>query len=421
MKAFKIILASVLASGFAGMANGQTVVHIAGSSAFRAAAYDAIESILNTGFTGAYTGTAGLNTANQAVFSGSTITGNIPVIIKTSWSGSVDGLAVLTKNFVVPDTAIGVQGGWLANIWLPASGVTGVLVEPNDPNAFDTPVTADVTFSDSFQSSTLYTTPVLTAANGYTDGIVAVAPFVWVAGNDAPPTLTNITNQLAQAALLGVAVLSQATGNASDRNIPIEVVGGSSGSGARLEAFAETGFGILKQPVQYDATISGGVITSIDPWPGQFTDDISYPAGTQGYTSCGGIVIPLETPGMLTAADNPGLLIGYVGIGDAYDQWISRLGIINFTPLPGITPLAYDGVPYSPTAVQQGLYTFWSYEHVYYRSNYGNTSPNGKTVADQIAAQIHNVGDTYISGILVGTMAVGRGKEGSTITPGNSF
>ena len=83
MKAFKIILASVLAWAFVGMANAQTVIHIAGSSAFRATAHAAIESILNTGFTGAYTGTS-LNTAGQAIFSGSTITSNIPVLIKTS-------------------------------------------------------------------------------------------------------------------------------------------------------------------------------------------------------------------------------------------------------------------------------------------------------------------------------------------------
>ena len=408
MKAFKIILASVLAWAFVGMANAQTVIHIAGSSAFRATAHAAIESILNTGFTGAYTGTS-LNTAGQAIFSGSTITGNIPVLIKTSWSGSGDGLAVLTKNFVVPDSAIGVAGGWLENSQLPASGVVGGA----SSTTIDTPVRADVTFSDSFQSSTLYTTPVLVGANGYTAGVVAVVPFEWVVGNYAPGTppagLTNITDELAQCVLLSIATLSQFTGNPGDAGTPVQVYGLDAGSTGRPEALAECGFGVLKAPVQYKATISGGTVTSIDPWPGQFTDGISYPEGHEGYVSEGGVSTALNTPGMLTAADYPGVMLGYLGISDA-------LNVTNGTIL------TYDGVPCSNTAVQQGAYPVWSYEHIYYRSSYGTTSPNGKTVADQIAAQIHNVAaDTNVSGILVGTMAVGRGDEGSTITPGNFF
>ena len=112
---------------------------------------------------------------------------------------------------------------------------------------------------------------------------------------------------------------------------------------------------------------------------------------------------------MLTAADNPGVLIGYLGISDANN-------------VTNGTKLSFNGVPYSVVNVQQGLYDFWAYEHVYYRSNYGTTSANGKTVVDQIAAQIHNVAaDTNVSGILVGTMAVERRDEGSTITPGNPF
>ena len=408
MKPSKFILASALALGFAGMANAQTVIHITGSTAFRAAAHAAIESILNTGFTGAYTGTA-IGSAGQAIFSGSTITGNIPVIIKTSWSGSVGGIIVLTQNLVVPNTTIGVTGGWLANSQLPSSGVVGGA----SSTTIDPPVTADATFSDSFQTSTIYPTPALTGANGYTAGVVGVIPFEWVLGDYAPGTppaaFTNVTSQLAQAALLSVATLSQVTGNTADANTFVQVIGRDSDSGTRLETFAETGFGILKTPVQYDASISGGTITSLDPWPGQFTDGTSYPAGTQGYNSGGGVSTALNTPGMLTAADNPGVLIGYLGISDANN-------------VTNGTKLSFNGVPYSVANVQQGLYDFWAYEHVYYRTNYGTTSANGKTVVDQIAAQIHNVAaDTNVSGILVGTMAVGRKFEGGVITPGNPF
>jgi hypothetical protein len=408
MKSSRFILASTLALAFTSMANAQTVIHITGSTAFRAAAHAAIESILQSGFTGAYTGTA-IGSASQAIFSGTTVTSNIPVIIKTSWSGSVGGIIVLTKNFPVPDSAIGVGGGWLSNAELPASGVAA------NANAsdIDPAVTADASFSDSFQSSTIYPTPVLAPANGYNGGVVGVIPFEWVLGNYSPNTppaaFTNVTNQFAQAALNGVAVLSQITGNAADQGTFVQVFGRDSDSGTRLEAFAETGFGILHSPVQYDATISGGAITSLDPWPGQFTDGTSYPLGTQGYPSGGGVSTALNTPGMLTAANNPGVMIGYLGISDA--------GNVTHG-----TVLAYNGVLYSATNVEQGVYSFWSYEHVYYRSNYGTTSPNGKTVVDQLAVQIHNVAaDTTVSGLLVTSMAVGRTIEGGPISLGNPY
>jgi hypothetical protein len=405
MKSPKFFLAAVSALAFASWANAQTVIHITGSTAFRAATHSAIESILQPGFRGAFTGAA-IGSANQAIFSGTTVTSNLPVIIKTSWSGSVGGLLVVTKNFPVPDAAIGVVGGWLSNAELPAAGV----VAGANGADIDPAVTAEVAFSDSFQNSTIAATPVLVGAGGFASGVVGVIPFEWVLGNFAPGTppaaFTNITANFAQAALNSVAVLSQITGNPADSSTFIQVFGRDSDSGTRLEAFAESGFGILTPPVQYDPTITAGTITSLDAWPGQFTDGTSYAIGTQGFSSGGGVATALNTPGMLTAAGAPGIMIGYVGISDANNVTNGRL-------------LSYNGVPYSPTNVQQGVYSLWSYEHVYYRSTY---AAPGKTAVDQLATQIHNVAaNTTVSGLLVTSMAVGRQVEGGVITPGNPF
>ena len=401
MKFSKFILASILALAFAGFASAQTVVHITGSTAFRAAAHQAILGILQSGATYGYTGTS-LGSAGQAIFTGTTATGSIPVIIKTSWSGSVGGIIVLTKNFTVPDTAEGVTGGWLANSTPQSTTGTGGA----NPANIDPPVTADVTFSDSFQSSTIYPSPILTGANGYKSGVVGVIPFQWVAGNGDPATITNITNQVANLALSGGLPLSQLTGLSTDEGTIVEVLGRDSDSGTRLETYAETGFGTLTSPTQYQATVSGGVITSLDPWPAQVTDGTSYPSGHEGYSSGGSLATALNTPGAQTAADNPGDLIGYLGITDAASVTTGRT-------------LSYAGVAYSPTAVYEGQYTFWAYEHVYYRSSY--VAP-GQTVANQIAAQIHNVAaDTTASGLLVTNMHFGRIKEGGPVTFGNPY
>ena len=57
MKAPKFFLAGLLALSTVGVAQAQTVVHITGSTAFRAAVHSAITNILEPGFVYAYTGT----------------------------------------------------------------------------------------------------------------------------------------------------------------------------------------------------------------------------------------------------------------------------------------------------------------------------------------------------------------------------
>jgi hypothetical protein len=263
-------------------------------------------------------------------------------------------------------------------------------------------VTADATFSDSFQSSTIANSPVLTGAGGFANGTVAVVPFEWVAAAGSPADLTNVSNYALQNALAGGTTLSQFTGNTADSSTAVEVIGRDSDSGTRLEAFAESGFGILKAPTQYDATITGGAITALDPWPAQTTDGVSYPSGHEGYSSGGSLATTLNTPGSQTAADNPGVVIGYLGITDAASVTNGKA-------------LTYDGVLYSPTATEFGQYRMWAYEHIYYRSSYSGT---GKTVVDAVATDVHNVtANTQISGLLLSSMHASRSVEGGIITP----
>ncbi len=71
-------------------------------------------------------------------------------------------------------------------------------------------------------------------------------------------------------------------------------------------------------------------------------------------------------------------LVGYLGSADA-------------TGIPGTagcTFLTYNGVPYSPANIQNGSYTFWSFEHMYYRtdtaSNALGTGSVGRYFADDL-------------------------------------
>src|SRR5208282_3102335 len=267
MKASKYILASIFALAFATLANAQTTIHITGSTAYRSAVHAAILNILAPTTTFGYSSTT-LGASNQAIFTGTTVTGSIPVIIKTSFSGSVDGLLVLTKGLPVPDAAIGVAGGWLVNS-TPQSVAPGTA---SVPATYDPAVTADASFSDSFQGSTIASSPALVGANGYAAGVVGVVPFEWVRNAGSPATITNVTSLLAQAALAGGVPLTLFSGLPADSSTNVIVFGRDSDSGTRLETFAETGYGILKSPVQYQPLpVGGATITAINPWPAQTT------------------------------------------------------------------------------------------------------------------------------------------------------
>lgn len=406
MKSSKsFIIASFFALAIVHVASAQTTVRITGSTAFRAATHQAILHIiqpatLNFGYTG-----TSYNGATEAIITGTTTAaaGSLPVVIKTAWSGSVGGVFTLVTNGPVPNASANppITAGWLVNSTPTSPGGT-----PNAPANFDAPVTADVAMSDSFQGSTPYTTLALT------DHIVGVVPFVWVRNAGAPTTLTNMTQQLAKAVLNNPGLpLSEWTATATD-TILVFATGRNNDSGTRLDAFAESGFGVGGAPVQVDGTqsstsgfawINAGVWTAGSGGVG----NVAFFAAPNGYSSGGSLATEMNA----TNSNNvlPGWLVTYLGINDA--------GSVN----GGANALTYNGVPYlisnvQQTAnVQQGLYSFWSYEHLFYRT--AGTLANVVTIANGLAAQIRNT-DAATSGILATSMAVQRASEGAPIVPG---
>ena len=80
-------------------------------------------------------------------------------------------------------------------------------------------------------------------------------------------------------------------------------------------------------------------------------------------------------------------------------------------------PISTAGVPasYNDNLITEGLYQLWEYQNLGYRSTFGTSSPNGKSVADLIANRIKTV-DGAISGTLLNTMNVSKTLEGGVIT-----
>ena len=399
MKMTKTALAALIAFAFAGIASAQTTVRITGSTAFRAATATAIGNILNPGYTYGYIG-ANLNGANQSTFVGTTKTGNISVIIKCSFAGSVGGVQTIAQQSPVVTTA---------NPYISETNAltaTGLVLTAGTAT-FDSPANADIAMSDTYQSSTAFTG---TGYNTLADTVVGVVPFVWTKGAHSDTavaaslaTVTNITPLLARAILTGGAPLSMFTGTVADSTVYVYAMGRDEDSGTRLTTFAESGFGVFGSPIQYEATIASGAINSIAAYHAQTVLGISYSAGHSGYSSGGTLATTLNTPVAAAARDalnSKFALFAYFGVNDAN-------GVNG-----GANNLTYNGVAYSVAAVQEGRYSFWGYEHLMYRST---LTGNAKTVADQLAAQIKTT-DATVSGVLLSTMHVSRVTEGAVIT-----
>jgi hypothetical protein len=266
MKLFKTLLLAATAILFATPAFAQTTtVRITGSTAFRSAVNQAIfdlfqaaqgGTLTNYGWNGAGTPAPQLG-ESRSVWRGtiSGVTGT--VIIKTSFQGSVGGVQTLDQNSTRSD--------WGADTWNGASNST------TDGQT----VTADVALSDSFQTSTIYTSG---PGSPLTDKVIGVVGFVWAkcGAANALTSWNNMTALNARSFLGGKQSLQLWTGNTADAGKFVIAMGRDGDSGTRLEAFATSGFGILSNPLQYETNYTAA------------SDGISrifVVAGGGGYTS----------------------------------------------------------------------------------------------------------------------------------------
>ena len=436
MKTSKLILACATALAAVGTAQADTVVHITGSTAFRAATITAIQNVFGGAGTykAAYGSTTGSSTtaSNRTIIQGTIAT--LPaagvVTVKCSWSGSTGGIKTVVQNIDVTT--------WPSITNLPATNTSVGITDASLSFALDTgtfpseTAKADVTMEDSAQASTGFTTSTLSETN------VGVVVFEWVVGNGAPAGLTNMTPLLAQATLSGGVPLSQFTGVSADVTA-VYAMGRDFDSGTRLSELAETGVGVFGgvqqiQPIfTGTAGAAGSSISKIKLWQSETVLGQLFQIGQSGYSSGGQLADALATPGSATADTTtgiaaaeqvgfgPGNLLAYLGRSDAAracktsaitGNTAKRLNWNGYQLTNG--PILATGSPtsYNDNLVTEGLYSLWEYEKLAYRSSY---TGNGKAVADKIANQIINT-DATVSGIKLSTMNVSRAVEGGVIT-----
>jgi hypothetical protein len=288
----------------------------------------------------------------------------------------------------------------------------------------------DLAFCDSFQStSQFYTTgtrkyqgstyPVLTAptatGNVLANGVIGVIPFEFVASHGS--TITNITGQLARTLLaIGSTSRGQFLGNSTDQT-NVTIIGRDPDSGTRVVTLSETGYGALTAAQQsYPLNGSGAIISATDSTiaslelvPVSTVDGITEAAGNGGYNSGGSLSKAICGN---TAA--VGDLITYLGASDGNNAL--NAVTTKFSDYPAVA-LSYNGVAPSASNIINGTYTFWSYEHMYYR----NGSPVASTI-NTVAQAIANTPTptVTISGALPGNIATGdmivnRFTDGATV------
>lgn len=300
-------------------ANSQTVVDLTGSTAGRSATHTAILATLSD-VTYAYNGTSASG-ATRAIYFGKI--GATNYIVRTYWSGSVNGVRDVAQQIQQAEFLAKTTTGTAAGLQL---------TEPVTKAPASAETAPEIGFSDVFQSTTAFTSPALVAEDE-----VGVIPFKWYKNKGASAGLTNLTPMLVRGLYgsLGTLPLSQFTGLPADAEKTVYGSGRNADSGTRITAMAESGYGVFLGVTQYQFATAGGAVTAAN-----YTADA-------GYSSGGNIAALLGS----TWAE--GDIVAYLGSSD----WSAAI-------TAGGIEMAWNGVPYSTTAVQEGSYTFWGYLHM---------------------------------------------------------
>lgn len=371
---------------------------LTGSTAFRAATYDALKNIMPDE-TVVHSHATALNSSNQATFKGTFPGVAGTTYVYCSWSGSATGVIAAAN-----DTPVSVISQ--ATVDAQTAGTT-------TPNiAANTTKVARFAFSDVYKESTS------AASAALTDSRPAVIPFRFVR-NRLSGGITNVTAQQVRALWNNNSQpLALFTGNSANTSLVIPV-GRDNGSGTRITVLAETKYGINNVVQQWKVTTSGspsssgsGSATSAQIWA--IGDGVgSTTEGNGGYNSGSNIATILGTESSAinlfesdgtTPIDGPVAvtILGYLGLSDA------SAAITNQA-----VGLSYEGVPYSTEAVYEGQYTLWGYLHLYYKTP--TTDETTFRTALSGASGFANATVLGTNGLLVGSMKCARGSDGGIV------
>jgi hypothetical protein len=425
---FKSLLTGAAALGIVSAAQAQTQIDITGATAFRGAAHSAIKAAFDAGNGGvsyrfAVDGTS-LNGSNAAIFEGNFpgITGT--TTIRTSFTGSVEGILSLTKPTVVANQVVYLNTGAFGATT--ASSTPSVTTNATSKDAASQ--TSKFAFSDVLQASTPSKTPKLFGAQV---GAIVFTPLI---NKGADAAITNITTQqFRQLALAGRLPTRFFTGldrASSAADTFVYLTGRNDLSGTRTAFLAEIGYGISAPVKQYVVRASDSTtITQISLAPtaavtasanltgstGIQASSVFTSAGTKegngGYNSGSYIrafmnktsnatsVVNSSTLSQVSAAA-PINLVSWIGTGDA----VTAMSINATTGVAaGASNLSYNGEkldlkwqatvggnystglsPADRAKVRNGKYTAWSFQNLYYKGQTATPTGNDLVFFNEI-------------------------------------
>jgi len=332
-KSFIALAAIAMVSTTAAQATTQ-VVHLSGSTAFRAAAYNAIARAL-TSPSATYIGSS-LASANDAAIQGTL--GGVTYQVECHWSGSLTGIVALTApatnkyNFekYVSGTSAPVTVGGQSNFYspyglLPSVGGGAPIASSGSPTGSNIDnANSDAGFSDAFQATATEVTPIAASTPALNDTLVGVLPFAFLKGSantadvDYPAwqRLTDITaNNAATLYAAGGLSFQLLDGNVADVGVTAIAVGRDEDSGTRVAAFAESGFGVGNTPNQFEIATSGGKANGPDATivALNLQTNSTFPTISGGYASGGNVADAISTSGWDA---NGGYAVAYIGAAD---------------------------------------------------------------------------------------------------------
>ncbi len=408
MKITKTMGAAALGLGLAVAAQAQNPIYITGSTAFRGQIFQALQTEL--GLTVQQGGTSGKNsftftgTITDAKSLGfpaaATLPANNPVTVYASFSGSAEGVQTILNNVVNNYLNVGTSSA----------------------GSF-THAGADFAFSDVAQNSTPYPTTkfatlpeIQTAAdaarhNGIPGTGVGVAPFTYAVNPDgATAGINNITTRNFQNLFYnGYADLSYFVNTAPDATFVV-AVGRYNLSGTRITAILDDDYSIInKDTLDQYALSPNGTST-----PGLNNGDSATPTGNQwvevsdsGYFSGGNVGAALAN------SAGAGPAIGYIAWADAQ----SKFGTTGAVPIKwnGQNPGSLGA--WNITGLENGSYTFWSYERLYENPADKGTVYDSYGQALALGLQYEIVHASPQSADIEANMKVYRSNDGADITP----
>jgi hypothetical protein len=256
------------------------------------------------------------------------------------------------------------------------------------------------------------------------ENLVSVLEFIWAKGNGGPANLTNAGAWSLQALFQsGDVPVSQFTGISRDVTNLVYLTGRNDQSGTRNAALTDSLYGPGNQVFQYNYTNAPGVYGYV--YFGGGNDGLG-----DGFDSGGSVKAALiaTRPANYVFADpgtNPhnlqSYLMGYISVTDALNvSGLSRpagsntIATVTSAGIPTGQWLSYNGVTWSEFAIEEGAYTYFTYEHL----DYLPTAP-AATVTFATALkneQINQAGSSVVPGTMpISVMNINHRSDGSVI------